>query len=101
MRCTFCVLDALDEAPTEIQLAVVRVLASLNFKLFITSRSLKTIEASFPHAHIFPIFAHAVDLDLHIAKAICDNAELQRIFRVEPAMRDEVFSTIKQNCSGM
>jgi hypothetical protein len=101
MTCTFYILDALDEAPTKIQLAVVRTLASLNVKIFITSRPLKTIEASFPRAHTFTIFAQDVDLDLHITQAISDNAELQHLVQANPSLRSEIFSTIKQNCGGM
>lgn len=45
MAATFYILDALDEAPSKIQLAIVKALASLNVKLFITSRPLKPLEA--------------------------------------------------------
>ncbi|KAH6903048.1 hypothetical protein BKA70DRAFT_1566997 [Coprinopsis sp. MPI-PUGE-AT-0042] len=101
MSCTFYILDALDEAPTRIQLAVVRALASLNVKLFITSRPLKTVEAHFPQAHTFHIIAQDIDIDLHITKGIDENAELQRLLLASPLLRDEIFSTIKQNCGGM
>jgi hypothetical protein len=101
MAVTFYILDALDEAPKKIQLAIVQTLASLNVKLFITSRPLKTIEASFPKAHIFTIAAQAVDIDLLIAKGINESAELQRLLEEDPALRDEIFSRIKQNCGGM
>jgi hypothetical protein len=101
MTVTFYILDALDEAPKKIQLAVVKTLASLNVKLFITSRPLKTIEASFPKAHIFPIAAQAVDIDLLIAKGINESADLQRLLEEDPGLREEIFSRIKQNCGGM
>jgi hypothetical protein len=101
MAVTFYVLDALDEAPKKIQLAVVQTLASLNVKLFITSRPLKAIEANFSKAHIFTIAAQAVDIDLLITKEINDSAELQRVLEKEPGLRDEIFSKIKQNCGGM
>ncbi|KAH6916346.1 hypothetical protein BKA70DRAFT_1216542 [Coprinopsis sp. MPI-PUGE-AT-0042] len=101
MPITFYVLDALDEAPTKIQLAVVETLASLKVKLFITSRPLKTVEANFPEAHTFDIIAQDGDIDLHIAKGIKKNAELRRLLEVNPSLRDEVISTIKGNCGGM
>ncbi|KAH6914320.1 ankyrin repeat-containing domain protein [Coprinopsis sp. MPI-PUGE-AT-0042] len=101
MTATFYILDALDEAHTKTQLAVVRALASLNVKLFITSRPLKTVEASFPAAHTFPIIAQDTDIDLHIAKAINENAELQRLLQDDPELRDKIISTIKGNCGGM
>jgi hypothetical protein len=101
MTITFYVLDALDEAPTKVRLAILKALASLDVKLFITSRPLKTVEASFPSAHTFHIIAQDADLDLHIAKAIEENAELQSLLQVEPALRDEIFLVIKRNCGGM
>jgi hypothetical protein len=101
MAVTFYVLDALDEAPTKVRLAVVKTLASLNVKLFITSRPLKTVQDNFPNAHILNIVAQAADIELHVAKAIEENAELQRLVHAEPALRDEILSTIKQNCGGM
>ncbi|KAH6880250.1 ankyrin repeat-containing domain protein [Coprinopsis sp. MPI-PUGE-AT-0042] len=101
MAVTFYVLDALDEAPIKIQLAVVKTLASLDVKLFITSRPLKTMEANFPEAHTFHIVAQDADIDLLIAKRIGENAELQRLLQVYPFLRNEIISTIKQNCSGM
>jgi hypothetical protein len=101
MAVTFYILDALDEAPKKIQLAVVQTLASLNVKLFITSRPLETVEASFPKAHIFTIAAQAVDIDLLITKGINNSPELQRLLEEDPGLRDEIFWRIKQNCGGM
>ncbi|KAH6889033.1 ankyrin repeat-containing domain protein [Coprinopsis sp. MPI-PUGE-AT-0042] len=101
MTATFYILDALDEAHTKIQLAVVKALASLNVKLFITSRPLKTVEANFPAANTFPIIAQDTDIDLHIAKGINESAELQRLLQDDPELRDEIISTIKGNCGGM
>ncbi|KAH6889061.1 hypothetical protein BKA70DRAFT_1409263 [Coprinopsis sp. MPI-PUGE-AT-0042] len=101
MTVTFYILDALDEAPTKIQLAILKTLASLDVKLFITSRPLKTVEASVPKAHIFHIVAQDADIDLHIAKGINENAELQRLLQVNPLLKDEIVSTVKRNCGGM
>ncbi|KAH6889059.1 hypothetical protein BKA70DRAFT_885720 [Coprinopsis sp. MPI-PUGE-AT-0042] len=101
MAITFYLLDALDEAPTKIQLAVVKTLASLDVKLFITSRPLKTVEGNFPNAHTFNIIAQDTDIDLHIEKGISENAELQRVLNAYPSLRDEIISTIKGNCGGM
>ncbi|KAH6906092.1 hypothetical protein BKA70DRAFT_452441 [Coprinopsis sp. MPI-PUGE-AT-0042] len=101
MTVTFYVLDALDEAPPKIQLSIVKMLASLKVKLFITSRQLKTVEANFPEAEAFAIVAQDADIDLHIAKGINDNAELQRLLLENPSLRNEIFLTIKKNCGGM
>lgn len=74
---TFYILDALDEAPIGIQLALVKRLSSLNCKLFITSRPLKAVEAQFPDARTFCIVAQDEDIDLHIKERIGSSADLQ------------------------
>lgn len=103
MACTFYILDALDEAPTKIQLAIVKMLASLKVKLFITSRPLETVQARFPQAITIDIAAQDADLDLHIAKCIDESADLQRLLEEELPLKDseEIISSIKQNCSGI
>ncbi|KAH6916361.1 ankyrin repeat-containing domain protein [Coprinopsis sp. MPI-PUGE-AT-0042] len=101
MAVTFYILDALDEAPTKIQLAIVETLASLNAKLFITSRPLKDVEADFPEAYTFHIIAQEADIDLHIAEGIKKNAGLRRLLQANASLGDEVISTIKQKCGGM
>ncbi|KAH6906111.1 hypothetical protein BKA70DRAFT_453078 [Coprinopsis sp. MPI-PUGE-AT-0042] len=101
MAVTFYVLDALDEAPTKIQLSIVKTLASLKVKLFITSRHLKTVEANFPEAQTFAIIAQDIDIELHITKGINNNAELKRLLLEHPSLRNEILTTIKQNCGGM
>jgi hypothetical protein len=101
MSRTFYVLDALDEAPIKIQLAVLRALTSLNVKLFITSRPLKPLEARFPQAHIVVIFAQDEDLEIHIAKGIEESVELRDLLEADPLLREELVSTVKKNCGGM
>jgi ankyrin repeat domain-containing protein 50 len=102
MTCTFYVLDALDEAPTKIQLAVVKTLASLKIKIFITSRPLETVQARFPKAFTIVIAAQDADLDLHIAEAIDESADLQYLLeREDPSLKGEIISIIKQKCGGM
>jgi hypothetical protein len=101
MSCTYYILDALDEAPTRIQLAILKALTSLNVKLFITSRPLETLQAHFPQAHTFAIAAQDADLDLLITKGIEESVELQRLLQANPLLRDEIFATIKQTCGGM
>ncbi|KAH6871291.1 hypothetical protein BKA70DRAFT_1488906 [Coprinopsis sp. MPI-PUGE-AT-0042] len=63
-------LDALDEAPPEIQFDLVDKLLSLDVKHFITSRPMKPLQIHFPDAHCFPIAADGHDIDLHITKEI-------------------------------
>jgi hypothetical protein len=101
MAVTFYFLDALDEAPTKIQLRVVRTLASLDVKLFVTSRPLKPLESRFPRALTFTIVAQDGDLDIHIAKEIEDSVELRYLLQREPGLMEELVSTVKKNCGGM
>ncbi|KAH6887857.1 hypothetical protein BKA70DRAFT_71692 [Coprinopsis sp. MPI-PUGE-AT-0042] len=99
---TTFVLDALDEAPTGIQLDLVKAIASLNCKIFITSRPLKAVEEQFPGAHRFSITAHDGDIDLLIKKKLESSADLQGLFaKAGSSLREEVVGTIKRKCGGM
>ncbi|KAH6902533.1 hypothetical protein BKA70DRAFT_1112737, partial [Coprinopsis sp. MPI-PUGE-AT-0042] len=62
----FFVLDALDEMRAEDRPILVRLLSSLDVKIFITSRPLETLQQQFPQAQVFNIAASPSDLDLHI-----------------------------------
>ncbi|KAH6905419.1 ankyrin repeat-containing domain protein [Coprinopsis sp. MPI-PUGE-AT-0042] len=99
---TFYVLDALDEAPPEVQLEIIERLTSLNAKLFITSRPLRNVEAAFPNVHRFVIVAQASDVALHIDKEISRSGDLRAILeRGGPSLRDEIHDSIKTKCGGM
>ncbi|KAH6909418.1 hypothetical protein BKA70DRAFT_1221671 [Coprinopsis sp. MPI-PUGE-AT-0042] len=77
---TAYVLDALDEAPVSIQLDLVKKLASLKCKIFITSRPLKAVEVHFPAAHCFSVVAQGADIDLLIEQKLEKSANLQEAF---------------------
>ncbi|KAH6905407.1 hypothetical protein BKA70DRAFT_1504594 [Coprinopsis sp. MPI-PUGE-AT-0042] len=99
---TFYFLDALDEAPTTIQIEIIQRLTSLNVKLFITSRPLKDVEAAFPNVHRFAIVARPSDIDLHIKKEIALSGNLRAILaQGGTLLRDEVYTSIKEKCGGM
>ncbi|KAH6881244.1 hypothetical protein BKA70DRAFT_1167462 [Coprinopsis sp. MPI-PUGE-AT-0042] len=102
MEATFYFLDALDEAPPDVQLDLLEKLTSLNAKVFITSRPLTSLEAFFPGVHHFTILAQEHDLDLHIAKEISRSIVLRSILNQGgPALREAITSTVKQKCGGM
>ncbi|KAH6904799.1 hypothetical protein BKA70DRAFT_519826 [Coprinopsis sp. MPI-PUGE-AT-0042] len=103
MLVTFCILDALDEAPPEIQIDILEKLASVNVKLFITSRpSLNTVEARFPNAHCFRIVAHDEDIDLHIQKEISRHADLREMLDDGgQELQGYIAASIKDKCRGM
>ncbi|KAH6911249.1 hypothetical protein BKA70DRAFT_55901 [Coprinopsis sp. MPI-PUGE-AT-0042] len=99
---TFYFLDALDEAPSDVQLELLETLTSLNVKLFITSRPLKPLEARFPEACHFPIVAHESDLDVHIGKEMSRSMELQAIIAdASPGLEGRITLAVKKKCSGM
>ncbi|KAH6907823.1 hypothetical protein BKA70DRAFT_1189322 [Coprinopsis sp. MPI-PUGE-AT-0042] len=99
---TFYFLDALDEAPPDVQFDLLEKLSTLNVKIFITSRPLANLDACFPEAHRFSIRAQDHDLELHIAKEIARNPLLRSILNEGgPTLRDKITSTIKMKCGGM
>ncbi|KAH6904798.1 hypothetical protein BKA70DRAFT_1295100 [Coprinopsis sp. MPI-PUGE-AT-0042] len=102
MTITVYALDALDEAPPELQLELLEKLASLDVKLFVTSRPLKTLEAHFPGAHLFPIVAHEEDITLHIDKEISRSADLRAILQqADPSFQNVIVASVQQKCGGM
>ncbi|KAH6903928.1 ankyrin repeat-containing domain protein [Coprinopsis sp. MPI-PUGE-AT-0042] len=65
-KALFFVLDALDEMRAEDQPVLLRLLSSLDVKLFITSRPLDLLQRQYPQAQLFNIAASRSDIDLHI-----------------------------------
>ncbi|KAH6877440.1 ankyrin repeat-containing domain protein [Coprinopsis sp. MPI-PUGE-AT-0042] len=99
---TFYVIDAMDEAQDRVQVDLVQKLASLNVRLFITSRPLKAVETRAPNAHCFPIVAQESDLDLHITQEIARSRDLANLLEKEgSSLRDEIVSLVKSKCGGM
>ncbi|KAH6909766.1 hypothetical protein BKA70DRAFT_175659 [Coprinopsis sp. MPI-PUGE-AT-0042] len=102
MSVTFCILDALDEAPPEIQLEILEKLSSVNVKLFITSRPLTAVESQFPQAQRFRIIAQDDDIELHFTKEISRSADLRQILQDGgPSLRSEMATSIIEKCGGM
>ncbi|KAH6867196.1 ankyrin repeat-containing domain protein [Coprinopsis sp. MPI-PUGE-AT-0042] len=94
---TFYFLDALDEAPSYVQLDLLESLISLNVKPFLTSRPIKPLEARFPEAHHFPIVARDSDLDVHIAKEMSRSMDLQAIIATaSPGLGGRITLAIKR-----
>jgi hypothetical protein len=75
----FFVLDALDEMPPEDRTILLRLLASLNAKIFITSRPLDTLQRQYLQAQVFNIAASPHDLDLHIKDFLRHSPELMAL----------------------
>lgn len=99
---TFYILDALDEAPDRLQVDILQKLASLNVRLFITSRPLKSVNFQVADAHSFAIVAQDSDLELHIAQEIARSRELADLLdKAGLVLRREIVSLIKSKCGGM
>ncbi|KAH6909839.1 hypothetical protein BKA70DRAFT_1148398, partial [Coprinopsis sp. MPI-PUGE-AT-0042] len=99
---TFYFLDALDEAPDKIQIELVTKLASLNVRLFITSRPLGAAQAQASNTHCFPIIAQDGDLDIHINQEIARSRALTNLLeKAGSFLRDEIVSLVKGKCGGM
>ncbi|KAH6906252.1 hypothetical protein BKA70DRAFT_1429679 [Coprinopsis sp. MPI-PUGE-AT-0042] len=102
IEATFYFLDALDEAPPDVQFDLLKKLSTLNIKVFITSRHLPNLDSYFPGAHRFSIRAQDRDLELHIAKEIERNPALRTILNQGgPSLRNKIMSTVKEKCEGM
>ena len=91
-------LDALDEAPADVQLKLLEMLSSIdNVRLFVTSRPLEALQARFPEAHHFPIVCRESDLDVHIRNEISRSDELQAIIaNASPDLEGRITVTIKE-----
>ncbi|KAH6873705.1 ankyrin repeat-containing domain protein [Coprinopsis sp. MPI-PUGE-AT-0042] len=99
---TFYLLDALDEAPDRIQVDLVLKFASLNVRLFITSRPLEAVQARVSNAHCFPIVAQEGDLDLHINQEIARSRDFADFLEnADGSLRGEIVSLVKSKCGGM
>ena len=102
MLATFYFLDAMDEAPLDVQLELLEKLTSLNVGLFITSRPMDALQARFPAAHKYPIRAQDHDLDLHINKEISRSVFLQDILDAQgPELHERLVTKVKEKCGGM
>jgi hypothetical protein len=98
---SFYFLDALDEAPVEIQHDLIEKLATLNVRLFITSRHMEEVQSFFPDARCFKISAQEQDLDLHIAKRLSTPRLRTLLAQRDASFTDGVRSAIKSKCGGM
>ena len=94
------VLDALDEALPSVQLGLVKQLASLDCKIFITSRELKAVQVQFPGAQSFTVAAQDGDLDLLIEQKLSGSADLQALLN-QVNVKEDIVKTVKRKSGGM
>jgi ankyrin repeat domain-containing protein 50 len=94
------VLDALDEMRAEDRPVLLKLLASLNAKLFITSRPLDAIQKLYPDAQIFKISASQADIELHVREFLGHNPEVVDLLEGTD-LEHHIAETIYQMSGGM
>jgi hypothetical protein len=96
----FFILDALDEMRTEDRPVLLKMLASLDAKLFITSRPLEAIQKQYPQAQIFQISASQADIELHVQEFLGHNPEVVTLLEGTD-LEQHIGETIYQMSGGM
>ncbi|KAH6902519.1 hypothetical protein BKA70DRAFT_1567667 [Coprinopsis sp. MPI-PUGE-AT-0042] len=96
----FFVLDALDEMRAEERPILLRLLASLDAMLFITSRPLETLQTQFPQAQVFKIAASPSDLDLHIKHFLRHSPDVVALLDGTD-LEEHIVQTIHRKSGGM
>ncbi|KAH6892819.1 ankyrin repeat-containing domain protein [Coprinopsis sp. MPI-PUGE-AT-0042] len=96
----FFVLDALDEMRVEDRPILLRLLASLDAKIFITSRPLEPLQRQFPDAQVFDIAASASDLDLHIKNFLQHSPEVMALIE-GTNLEEQIAETIHRKSGAM
>ncbi|KAH6903960.1 ankyrin repeat-containing domain protein [Coprinopsis sp. MPI-PUGE-AT-0042] len=96
----FFVLDALDEMRVEDRPVLLRLLASLDAKLLITSRPLEILQQQYPQAQMFKIAASPSDLDLHIKDFLRNSPEVVMLLE-GTTLEEQLVQTVHQKSGGM
>ncbi|KAH6879709.1 hypothetical protein BKA70DRAFT_1576154 [Coprinopsis sp. MPI-PUGE-AT-0042] len=96
----FFILDALDEMRAEDRAILLRLLVSLDAKLFITSRPLAALQRQFADAQFFDIAANPSDLDLHIKHFLRHSPEVISLLEGTD-LEEQIAEAIHQKSGGM
>ncbi|KAH6894804.1 ankyrin repeat-containing domain protein, partial [Coprinopsis sp. MPI-PUGE-AT-0042] len=96
----FFVLDAFDEMRAEDRPILLNLLASLDAKLFVTSRPLEALQRQFAGARLFNIAASPSDLDLHIKHFLRHSPEVMALLEGTD-LEEQIAETIHQKSGGM
>jgi ankyrin repeat domain-containing protein 50 len=96
----FFVLDALDEMRAKDRPVLLKLLASLDTKLFITSRPLEPIQKQYPHAQMFEISASRADIELHFQEFLQHSPEVVALLE-GTELKQHIAETIHQMSGGM
>ncbi|KAH6892787.1 hypothetical protein BKA70DRAFT_1536466 [Coprinopsis sp. MPI-PUGE-AT-0042] len=96
----FFVLDALDKMRVEDRPILLRLLASLDARIFITSRPLEPLQRQFADAQVFDIAASPSDLDLHIKNFLQHSPEVMALIEGTD-LEEQIAETIHRKSGGM
>ncbi|KAH6892821.1 hypothetical protein BKA70DRAFT_1571586 [Coprinopsis sp. MPI-PUGE-AT-0042] len=96
----FFVLDAFDEMRSEDRPILLNLLASLDAKLFITSRPLEPLQKQFPYARVFNIAASPSDLDLHIKHFLRHSPEVMALLE-DTNLEEQIADTVHRKSGGI
>ncbi|KAH6903940.1 hypothetical protein BKA70DRAFT_1403731 [Coprinopsis sp. MPI-PUGE-AT-0042] len=99
-KCLFFVLDALDEMRVKDRPILVNLLASLEAKLFITSRPLEILQRRHPQAQVFNIAATMSDLDLYMKDFLRHSPEVVALLEGTD-LEERIAQTIHRTSGGM
>ncbi|TFK17895.1 ankyrin, partial [Coprinopsis marcescibilis] len=98
---TFYMLDGLDEAASDIQVDLLRILSSLRVHFFITSRPLDSLEDILPDARFLTIIASDPDIALLIDQKVDRMLALRNLLAKNATLKAEVVSIVSSKSSGM
>ncbi|TFK21923.1 hypothetical protein FA15DRAFT_597038, partial [Coprinopsis marcescibilis] len=98
---TFYILDGLDEAASDIQIDLLRILSSLRVHFFITSRPLDSLKDILPDAQFLTIIASDPDIALLINEKVDRMPALRRLLMDNAKLKADVVSIIGSKSSGM
>ncbi|KAH6892824.1 hypothetical protein BKA70DRAFT_1536593 [Coprinopsis sp. MPI-PUGE-AT-0042] len=96
----FFILDAFDEMRSEDRPILLNLLASLDAKLFITSRPLEPLQKQFPYARVFDIAASPSDLDLHIKHFLRHSPEVMALLE-DTDLEEQIAEPVHRKSGGM
>ncbi|TFK17780.1 ankyrin [Coprinopsis marcescibilis] len=98
---TFYILDGLDEAASDIQVDLLRILSSLRVHFFITSRPLDSLKDILPDARFLTIIASDPDIALLIDQKVDRMLALRNLLAKNATLKAEVVSIVSSKSSGM
>lgn len=94
------VLDALDELRVDDRPILLRLLASLNVRIFITSRPLETLQQKFSDLTVFDIAAQPSDIQLHIEQCLLECPDLTALLKGTDA-KERIVEAVYRKSNGM